>query len=435
LETVARRDQLRDGLAIPNVHYLVVTTGSAGDLFPFLKLADGLRQRGLRVTFIAPALHEPMVRRSGLDFHGTFADPAILAHPDLWHPRRGFPIVWRAVRPGLKELLPLVQALPPGPIVIVAHPLALPEAELCRAVRDQLSVVLAYLAPSNIPSVHDPLVMGPWTVPRWVPHDLRRWLWRQVGTRLIDPVVLPDINIDRARQALPAIGSLFAFMAEAPDLSLTLFPAWFGPPQPDWPQPLVCGEFALHDPDPEAAFPPALAAFLAAGAAPVVFTHGTGNHQAGPYFDCALAAVKQLGLRAIFLTALREQVPSALPATVLWQSYLPFASLLPHAAALVHHGGVGSTAEALRAGIPQLIVPLAFDQFDNAARVEALGAGLILRHARLTRRRLSVKLRQLLSSPSIREQAGAISRRLAPVPALDNVLDAISKTASKTGKN
>ncbi|HEU4776199.1 MAG TPA: nucleotide disphospho-sugar-binding domain-containing protein [Telluria sp.] len=387
------------------------------------------------MTFVAPALHAAMVAPSGLDFHGTYADPAILAHPDLWHPQRGFAIVWRAVRPGLKELLPLVQALPPGPCVIVAHPLALPEAELCRAVREQVSVALAYLAPSNIPSVFDPLVMGPWKVPRWIPHAVRRWLWRQVGTRLIDPVALPQVNLDRARYALAPVSGLFRFMAEAPDLSVTLFPAWFAPPQPDWPTPLVCGEFPLHEPAPDAPFPPDLSAFLAAGEAPVVFTHGTGNQQAAAYFQCALAAVQQLGRRAIFLTPLREQVPAALPASVLWQPYLPFARLLPEAAALVHHGGIGTTAEALRAGIPQLIVSLAFDQFDNAARVAALGAGLELRYNQLTSQGLSVKLQLLLSSSSIRKQAGLISQRLATVPTLDHVLDAISKMASKTGKN
>ena len=95
-------------MAILNTHCVVVTTGSAGDLFPFLKLAEGLRQRGFPVTFVAPELHAPLVRQAGLDCHGTVADPAVLNDPDLWHPRRGFAVVWRAVRPGLRELLPLV---------------------------------------------------------------------------------------------------------------------------------------------------------------------------------------------------------------------------------------------------------------------------------------------------------------------------------------
>jgi rhamnosyltransferase subunit B len=119
---------------------------------------------------------------------------------------------------------------------------------------------------------------------------------------------------------------------------------------------------------------------------------------------------------------------------VLWQAFLPFGTLLPRCAALVHHGGVGSTAEALRAGIPQLIVPLAFDQFDNAARVESLGVGMSLPSRRLTAARLAKKLQQLLSSSSIQVQARQISRRLHPVPSLQTVIEAISELASKTGK-
>jgi UDP:flavonoid glycosyltransferase YjiC (YdhE family) len=78
----------------------------------------------------------------------------------------------------------------------------------------------------------------------------------------------------------------------------------------------------------------------------------------------------------VLLTPHREQVPQRLPPGMLWLPYVPLRALLPRAAALVHHGGIGTTAEALRAGVPQAIVPLAYDQFDNAARVEALGAGL-----------------------------------------------------------
>ncbi len=129
---------------------IVVTTGSAGDLFPFLKLAIGLRERGMTITFVGPEMHADLVRQAGFDFRGTFADPAVLDHPDVWHPTRGFGVVWRAARPGVRELGPIVAALPEGdPCIIVAHPLALAEALLCRARRAHLRVVLAYLAPST----------------------------------------------------------------------------------------------------------------------------------------------------------------------------------------------------------------------------------------------------------------------------------------------
>lgn len=383
--------------------YVLVTTGSAGDLFPFLRMALSLRQRGHDVRLIGPSLHAPMVEQVGIPFHGTMVDEAVLDDKDLWHPRRGFGVVWRAVRPGMREVPRLIaQQVPAGrPCVIIAHPLALPDAVLVRDTGARACVVAAYLAPSNIPTVYDPLILGPYQVPRWIPHGVRRWLWRMVGAHLIDPVALPEINADRAAAGLAPISSLTEFMRLAPDLSVTLFPSWFGPPQSDWPVPLVCGDFALFDPDPAAGFPEEVQTFLADGDAPLIFTHGTGNRQAGAFFAHAVRASGALGRRAILLTPHREQVPAALPGGVLWQAYLPLQRCLPHAAAIVHHGGIGTTAEALRAGVPQLVVPLAFDQFDNGARVERLGTGAVLPHSRLDARSLTRALSRLLARQGI----------------------------------
>jgi rhamnosyltransferase subunit B len=411
-------------------HAVVVTTGSAGDLFPFLKLARSLQEAGFAITFVGPQLHEPMVRQAGFALHGTFADPAVLDDPDVWHPTRGFRVVWRAVRPGLRALGPIVAALPRDEAcLIVAHPLAVHEALLCRAQRPGVRVVLGYLAPSNIVSVHDPLMLGPHKVPRWVPPGVRRWLWSQVAARLIDPVVMPDINADRAAAGVAPASGLLSLLATGPDLSVTLFPAWLAAARPDWPQPMLCGDFALFDPAPDPAFAPELLAFLAQGEAPLVFTPGSANRQAGAYFAHALAATMALGKRAIFLTPHRDQLPSSLPPSVLWQSYLPLQKLLPQASALVHHGGIGTTAEALRAGIPQLIVALAFDQFDNAHRVEALGAGLGLRKTRLTTPRLIARLRKM---PDCKAAAARCASRFIEDNAWQQMISAISKTISKT---
>jgi rhamnosyltransferase subunit B len=251
-------------------------------------------------------------------------------------------------------------------------------------------------------TVHDPLMIGPWRVPAWVPLAARRAFWRWVGRRFIDPVALADINAARAARALAPVKTLMDWIAAVPDLSLTLFPDWFAPTQPDWPRPLVRGDFPLFDPNGDAQPAPGLIAFLQAGTPPLVFTHGTGNTQAAAYFRHAYAAATRLGRRAIFLTPHRDQVPAILPPTMLWQAYVPLRALLPHAAALIHHGGIGTTAEALRAGTPQLVVPLAHDQFDNGARVAALGAGASLPAARLNERRLVRTLGALLAAPRTR---------------------------------
>jgi rhamnosyltransferase subunit B len=164
------------------------------------------------------------------------------------------------------------------------------------------------------------------------------------------------------------------------------------------------GAFPLYDPTPASTLDDELERFLGLGgeaARPVVFTPGSGNVQAARYFERALAATRRLGRRAIFLTPHRAQVPARLPAEVLWHPYVPLRRLLPRVAALVHHGGIGTTAEALRAGTPQLVVPLAFDQFDNGARVEALGAGRMLTGWRTRTRPLARALDTLLRSPEI----------------------------------
>ncbi|MBQ5946652.1 glycosyltransferase [Massilia sp. ST3] len=379
------------------MHAIIVTIGSAGDLFPFLWIGTALHASGHRVDFLGPTQHAPYVSQAGLPFHGLPADPAVLDHPDLWHPTRGLAVVWRATRPAMAELPAFMDALPPGEArLLLAHPLALPEADLCRATHPGLKIAAAYLAPSNLPTVHDPLMLGPWRVPRWVPHGVRRWLWRSLGARLIDPVALPDVNAARTKRGLPPVDGLIEYISGIPDLSITLFPEWFAPTQPDWPKPLFRTGFPLYDPAPDAGLRPELQAFLAAGPPPVAFTPGTGNRQAGRYFAAAAQALRTLGLRGLFLTPQRDQLPASLPDDILWQDYVPLKALLPHVAALTHHGGIGTTAEALRAGTPQLVVPLAHDQFDNAARVVALGAGASLHAARVTPARMAQALGQVV---------------------------------------
>lgn len=401
------------------MHVILVTMGSAGDLFPFLWIGRALRERGHRVDFLGPDLHALYVDAAGLTFHGLPADPAVLDHPDLWHPTRGLAVVWGATRPAMAQLPAMVAALDSGKdTLLLVHPLALPEADMCRHNRPGLRIAATWLAPSNLPTVHDPLLLGPWPVPTWVPHGVRRWLWRTLAARFIDPVALPGLNAAREELGLPRVRTLIDYIQTIPDLSLALFPDWFAAPVPDWPQPLYQAGFPLYDPDPDAAPSATLRAFLAAGAPPVVFTPGTGNRQAGRYFEAAAHAVAQLGLRAIFLTPHREQLPGSLPPSICWQDYVPLKALLPHVAALVHHGGIGTTAEALRAGTPQLVVPLAHDQFDNAARVVALGAGASLHARRVTPARMASALQQVVKG-AVASQAAAIAARFASPDRLD----------------
>jgi rhamnosyltransferase subunit B len=406
---------------------VVVAIGSAGDLFPMLRLALGMHERGHRVSFLAPEQHRAYVDASGLHFHSLPVDEAVLDDPRLWHPLHGFGVVWRATRAAAAALIDYVEHLPADePCVLLVHPLALPEADLCRAGRPDVRIAAVYLAPANLPTVHDPLMLGPYRVPPWVPLSWRLFLWRAIGARLVDPLMLPGVNSGRRLRGLPPVQGALDYLFQVADLSIALFPKWYARPQPDWPQPLLQSDFPLYDPDPAAPMAAELQAFLSAGEAPIVFTPGTGNRQAAALFAAAVHAVEQLGRRAIFLTPHSEQLPADLPATILWQAYVPLRTLLPECAAMVHHGGIGTTAEALLCGISQLVLPFAHDQFDNAARVSALGVGLHLPAARLSPSRLTQSLRRLLSSRAVAVRSRAVATHFGARPDFDALYDALA---------
>lgn len=398
--------------------YVVVTIGSAGDVHPLLRIARALQGFGRSVTFITHTHHADLVQRAGLPFIGIGSEEdylRLVADPNLWDPKKAFAALMANYRDLLDQIEHAIRSVPAhGPLVALAHPFAVPAAAISRERGSITSIVAMYLAPSNMRSCHDPLTIGPTAVPSWVPMSWRRALWRFVERGWIDPVAVAHINAARAPHRLAPVRSLLSHIADAPDLSVTLFPPWFAPAVPDWPRPLIEGDFPLFDAGVEDGFGAELSAFLAAGEKPVVFTPGTANIHAADFFARALTAVDRLGRRAIFLTRERAQVPAQLPPSVLWQPYVPLSALLPRAAALVHHGGIGTTAEALRAGIPQLVTPFAWDQFDNGARVAALGAGTVIPAARLRPRKLARRLEALLRSDAVGARCAQLAARFTP---------------------
>jgi rhamnosyltransferase subunit B len=174
-----------------------------------------------------------------------------------------------------------------------------------------------------------------------------------------------------------------------------------------------------------------ISAFLAKGEKPLVFTAGTANFHADKFFATALQACKQVGLRGIFLTKDRTQIPAQLPDSILWQAYVPLAKLLPHAAAIIHHGGIGTAAEALRAGTPQLITPFAWDQFDNGARIKALGVGMTISAKKLNVHKLTRALQQLCDSNTILAQCKHVAAQFKSSPDLGKICRDIERQLEK----
>jgi len=408
---------------------LLATSGTGGDLLPFLRIAQALQARGRRVCLFAPSLYEATLREAGVDYRlfGTpEQDQALLDNPLLWHEREGMGVILRSLLPRLQALRELLLAQPgDAPCTLLCHPILLPGAALARARRPGLRVIGVQLAPSNLRTVHDPLMMGAQSIAPWVPRSWRQAMWRLVDRCWIDPAILPALNAARAGLGLPAVPHFLAHMQEACDASIALFPDWFAPAHPDWPASLQAGDFLFAEAAGSAPLAPTLQQFLAAGAAPIAFTPGTGHRHAAEFFAAALRALRGLGRRGLFISPHAEQIPQPLPPEVLWQAQAPFETLLPQVAAIVHHGGIGTMAEGLRAGVPQLIVPSGFDQFDNGERARRLGVAEVLPAKRVNARRLQRRLQRLLDEPGRRQQCQAAAARLAQGLGRAGLLDRI----------
>jgi rhamnosyltransferase subunit B len=398
-------------------NYIVITTGSAGDIYPFIRIALSVQALGRNVLFISNSVHAKLVHDSGLDFlgFGTEAEYLkIIENPDIWHPQRAISVLFADSKERIIEIDSVIRsAVLHNPTVILAHPLVIASAAMVRDHGLPCKIVSVILAPFGLRTCYDPLHIGEITIPKWVPMSWRKMFWRFVDKTLIDPSALVQTNLARKAVGLNTIKTSYVeHIEEAPDLTVTLFPNWFCNTMPDWPRPIINADFQLFESVSNEGFSLELQEFIAKGEKPLVFTPGTANLHASTFFSCALAAVRKLGERAIFLTKDRSQLPSELPDSVLWQPYVPLVNLLPNVKVLVHHGGIGTTAEAFRAAIPQLVTPFAWDQFDNAARIEALGAGVALRASRITSGRFENAIRTLITSKKILLRCNEISRRV-----------------------
>lgn len=396
--------------------------GTFGDINPLIAIALELKRRGHVPVMAVPAVFGEKIVPLGIEFHAVRPDidPSnTLMAEMIYDVKKGterglreflFPVLRQtyddlmeaATKPERADLLLLGELNYAGPIV----------AEMTG-----IKWASYVLAPLSFFSAFDPPVLPMYPrlarADRTVPGMGRaiKRLARFVSRKWPQPIydLRAELGLERGPNPL--------FDAKhSPELVLALFSRVLGTEQKDWPEHTEITGFCYYDSDAgNAALPAHLEDFLKAGPAPVVFTLGSAAVlAAGKFYEYSAKAAMRLGIRAVLLIGSdpRNKIKQALPETICVAEYAPYSALFNRAAMVVHQGGVGTTAQCLRAGKPMLIMPYSHDQPDNGRRMRRLGVGRVIQRGDYTPVPVARKLKAMLAEPYFGVRAAEVAQVL-----------------------
>jgi rhamnosyltransferase subunit B len=413
---------------------IIATNGTLGDLYPYVAIGLALKQRGHTIGFASNQIHRDWIEAKGLEFFSlrpsmdAFGESSEEIMRQLMHPKTGGEYLFRQLLlPYLKETYEDLMLALQNADLLFSHSLML--AAPLVAEQTNIPWVSSVLGPICFASIYDPSVTS-LSTPRFLLHpQVMRCLLQLI--RYQTETWMQPLRGLRADLGLPPGKNPVLEGQHSPRRVIALFSEVFAKPQKDWPPQAQTTGFMFSDQLNPTELAPEISDFLADGDAPIVFTLGSSAiFNPGDFFRVSLAAVQRLGCRAILIVG---DHASSLPDNfdhhaIMVCQYVSFAQLFPHAAAVVHQGGIGTTAEAFRAGTPMLIVPHAHDQPDNAIRAQHLGVARIVARSQYTAKRVSQELQYLLSDDRYRISARQISSQICLENGLETACELIENS-------
>jgi UDP:flavonoid glycosyltransferase YjiC (YdhE family) len=394
---------------------LLITIGTYGDIHPYVGLGLRLKNRGHEVVVISNPHFESLFRSHGLKFIGFKSSSnfnEFIRNPNLSDPIKALYAAgkWCTIEPMRETYQIIADNYETGNTVVAAR---------CglfgaRIANEKLGVPLAtiLLCPNELRSLHTtPVCPKPMVLEDWVPKISKRLQLWIMDRFFIDRYLGPETNSLRSELGLPSVRRYYDKWYCSPDRVIAFYPDWYSPYQPDWPKQTVLTGFPLWDPPAQLEQNTEVSDFIRKDKSLLVFTPGSYNRFAESFFKAAVHCCNSLDCLGILLTKYREHLPKTLPGNVMHCDYIPLDSLLPHAALLVSHGGMGTVAQALATGVPQIIMPIAFNQPDDAVRLQRMGVGDFIPPEKFNGSLLTKKTRALLSSPLVAERLRDLAGR------------------------
>lgn len=400
---------------------LIATVGSFGDVHPYLAIALEAKARGHQVTFATCAHYKEKIESEKLRFVAIPPDLSGFefneeARRRVMHPIDGSRYVIQEVfLPPIEEAYRILLEEAANADVLLGSTFALgiPLA----AYKTKKPWFTSYLQPAAIFSIYDP--------PQVPAMPIMPWL-RRFGTwpiRILkdfsnrgNRYFLKKLYELARRERIPSSAIPDIFGGASPYGNLILFSKHFMEPTPDFPQPFTQCGFPFYDKQDahSATLPAPLEKFLNNGEPPIVFTLGTSAVlDPGRFFDEAAEAIHKTNRRGVLLVSKlhAEKYRTYNSTNLCIVDYAPHSQLMPRAHINIHQGGVGTTAQALRAGRPMIVVPFSHDQPDNAMRVERLGVSQTIGRNQLNAQRL-IETINTLAAPQYATAAQHLAEKI-----------------------
>lgn len=412
---------------------IVLTTfGSFGDLHPYIAIGLELKARDHHPLIATSHFYREKIEAAGLEFRPIRPDlppteeAAELVKKIMDVKKGGEYLFKELIAPHIRESYEDLLEATRNADLLITH--VVTYAGPILAEKTGIPWISTVLAPSSFFSAFDPFV--PPQMPGFVkvlklsPIVGRAFLGlaRHITNKWIEPIYKLREDLGLKRGPNPIFEG-----QHSPSLVLALFSKCLGEPQPDWPKPAIVTGFPFYDKKDETSISPDLEKFLDKGSAPIVFTLGSSAiFVADDFYHESIAAAQQLKRRAVLLIGDERNMPKEpLPEGIVAFDYAPYSQILPRAAAIVHQGGVGTTGQGLRAGVPTLIVPFNHDQPDNAHRVARLGVGRTLTRAKYRAANVARELEKLLTDSNYAQRAAEIGRQVRNEDGAQRTADAI----------
>jgi UDP:flavonoid glycosyltransferase YjiC (YdhE family) len=407
---------------------LLSTLGSLGDLHPIMGLALALQARGHDVALATSDFYQERITAAGLKFRplrplGTPDDPETLRR--VFDPRNGPEYLLRTMLlPHIAEMYSDLSQAAQGADFLICGEVVLAASLVSE--KQRIPWAGAILAPFSFFSIYDPPPF-PFLPGAACFTSAPPFVQRQLLTlgRLMTRSWNEPINALRRSLGLRVSKDAILTDRFSPTLNLALFSKQLGHPQPDWPRNVVQAGFVLYDPGGDTRQAP-LEEFLSSGPPPIIFTLGSAAvMDPGRFFEESAEAVRRIGARGLLLMG-KNPLPARLPTELFAAEYAPYSSVFARSSCVVHQGGVGTTAQAMRAGVPQLVMPYAYDQPDNASRMVRLGVGLSVSRRRYRADTVMQQL-QALTAPSFHERARDVGNKISAERGLAVACEAIER--------